>query len=88
MATDAGQVAPGAALRAGFDAISNLSYSSMDPVELLTRAATAVRSGKPDRSYPWVRRFDSSKAEIRDAAVTSPRIVARELTTKHRRIGS
>src|SRR4029077_10349473 len=36
MATDAGQLAPGSTLRAGYDAVGNLTYSPIDPFELLT----------------------------------------------------
>jgi DNA-binding response OmpR family regulator len=67
MATDTGQLAPGSTLRAGYDAVGNLTYSPLDPFELLSRAATAVRSGTPDPSVPWVRRFDADTAEGRDA---------------------
>jgi len=50
----------GSALRAGFDAVVNLKYSPTDAVELLTRAAAAVRNGKPEPGRPWVRRFEAA----------------------------
>jgi GGDEF domain-containing protein len=50
------------AVRAGYDAVANLTYSPIDPAELLTRAATAVRHGSPDTRHPWVRRFDPKTA--------------------------
>lgn len=50
----------GSTLRVGYDAVTNLTYSPIDPVELLTRAATAARNGIPHAECPWVRRFDHS----------------------------
>jgi CheY-like chemotaxis protein len=52
--------APGYTLRAGYDAVSNFSYSPIDPVTLLTRAAAAVLDGKPESGSSWVRRFQVS----------------------------
>jgi CheY-like chemotaxis protein len=48
------------ALRAGYDAVANLTYSPIDPVELLARAAAAVQSGIPEPRHGWVRRFDGA----------------------------
>jgi len=48
----------GKTLHAGYEAVSNLKYSPMDPVALLARATAAVRDGKPDADAPWVRRFE------------------------------
>lgn len=45
-------------LRVGYDAVVNLKYAPIDPVALLGRAAAAVRNGRPEPGYPWVRRFD------------------------------
>ena len=67
MATDGGQLAPGSPLRAGYDAVDNFTYSPIDPVELLRRAAAAVRSGTPEISYEWVHHFDPGKAGSRDS---------------------
>jgi PleD family two-component response regulator len=56
--------APGAgpqvhpSLRVGYDAVANLKYSPIDPAGLLARAASAVRTGRPEPGYPWVRRYD------------------------------
>lgn len=52
-----GVLARGATLRAGYDAVANLTYSPIDPVELLTRAAAAARGGRPEPEHPWLRRF-------------------------------
>lgn len=63
--------APGSTLRAGYDAVANLTYAPTDPVELVGRASAAVRSGKPEPGYPWMRRFDGGTASSRDSGPTS-----------------
>jgi CheY-like chemotaxis protein len=68
-------IIPGPALRVGYDAVVNLKYSPIDPVALLGRAAAAVRNGRPEPGYPWVRRFDvgaASAQEVRGAARSTP----------------
>ena len=55
-----GVLAPVARLRVGYDAVSNLRYSPVDPLELLAHAASALRNGKPEPGFPWVRRFDAA----------------------------
>src|SRR5213075_1203993 len=57
-----GQSNSDAALQVGYDAVSNLKYSPIDPVALLLRATTAVRNGTPEPGCPWMRRFDEAKA--------------------------
>lgn len=47
-------------LRAGYDAVSNLAYSPIDPPTLLQRATTALRSGRPEAGAPWIRRFEGA----------------------------
>jgi len=77
----AGPVTPSAALRVGYDAVVNLKYSPIDPAALLGRAAAAVRNGRPEPGYPWVRRFDvgaASAEEIRAARSTPPGLVLDE----------
>ena len=54
-------------LRAGYDAVGNFTYSPIDPVDLLARAAAAVRSGTPDTNYSWLRRFDAGRVSSRDS---------------------
>jgi PleD family two-component response regulator len=44
-------------IRVGYDAEENLGYAPIEPVAILLRATTAVRSGKPERNLDWVRRF-------------------------------
>ncbi len=51
----------GAALRVGYDAVTNLKYAPMDPVELLARARAAVRHGRPDPARAWLRCFDGTR---------------------------
>lgn len=69
----------GAPLRAGYDAVANFKYSPIDPVELLTRAAAAVRGGKPDPDHPWLCRFDAKRTsgpEWRAPRATPPGVAA------------
>ncbi|PYO60154.1 MAG: hypothetical protein DMD70_09320 [Gemmatimonadetes bacterium] len=52
--------APSAAavrVRCGYEAVANVGYAPIEPVDLLVRAAAAVRTGKAD-SGGWLRRFD------------------------------
>jgi DNA-binding response OmpR family regulator len=60
-------------LRVGYDAVANLRYSPIDPVDLLAHAMAALRSGQPEPGSPWVRRFDASVAS-RQERVTAPRL--------------
>jgi CheY-like chemotaxis protein len=54
-----GDDAPGSAsvVRAGYEAVGNLKYEPIDPVDLLARASAAVRDGTPEPGLPWLRRF-------------------------------
>ena len=66
-------------IRVGYDAVVNLKYAPIDPVALLGRAAAAVRNGRPEPGYPWVRRFDAGTASHEDvgggARTTPPGLV-------------
>jgi diguanylate cyclase (GGDEF)-like protein len=44
-------------VRCGYDAVSNLGYAPIEPVELLVRASAALRTGKIE-SGGWLRRFE------------------------------
>src|SRR5213078_2312102 len=44
-------------VRCGYEAVANVGYAPIEPVDLLVRAAAAVRTGKAD-SGGWLRRFD------------------------------
>jgi len=53
--TGAAAVAP--RVRCGYEAVANVGYAPIEPVDLLVRAAAAVRTGRAD-SGSWLRRFD------------------------------
>jgi DNA-binding response OmpR family regulator len=55
------KLAAGSNVRVGYDAVDNLKYGPMDPLDLLTHAATAVQDGSPEPSCPWVRRFEKGQ---------------------------
>lgn len=57
------------ALQVGYDAVPNLKYSPIDPVALLLRATTAVRTGTPEPGYSWLRRFDEARARHKGAII-------------------
>lgn len=46
-------------VRCGYEAVANVGYAPIEPVDLLVRAAAAVRTGRLD-SGSWLRRFDES----------------------------
>jgi PleD family two-component response regulator len=46
-------------IHVGYDAVANLSYAPIEPVAMLLRATTAVRSGRPEPKLDWVRRFQA-----------------------------
>jgi diguanylate cyclase (GGDEF)-like protein len=49
--------APPVRVRCGYEAVANVGYAPIEPVDLLVRAAAAVRTGRAD-SESWLRRFD------------------------------
>ncbi|HEX9705331.1 MAG TPA: response regulator [Gemmatimonadales bacterium] len=61
-------IVPGSTLWAGYHAVANLKYAPVDPVELLRRAASAVRTGTREPDCPWLRRADGSAAAPETAA--------------------
>jgi PleD family two-component response regulator len=60
----------GTTLRVGYEAVANLKYSPTDPVEVMVRASSAVRSGAPEPGAPWVRRFDAAPPAAGGGAAT------------------
>src|SRR5438034_4166587 len=50
---------PAVRMRCGYEAVANVGYAPIEPVDLLVRAAAAVRTGKAD-SGTWLRRFDEA----------------------------
>ena len=71
---DAGRtpLVPGTTLRVGYDAVANLKYSPIDPVDLLVRADAAVQAGVPEPGSPWLRRFEGA-ATVRPSGPASLR---------------
>lgn len=55
-------------VRCGYEAVANVGYAPIEPVDLLVRAAAAVRTGKMD-SGNWLRRFDES---VSSGTTTTP----------------
>jgi diguanylate cyclase (GGDEF)-like protein len=50
-------------VRFGYEAASNLGYAPVEPVELLVRASTALRTGRAEAGGP-IRRFDDGSAAV------------------------
>lgn len=48
-------------VRCGYEAVANVGYTPVEPVDLLVRAAAAVRTGRVD-SGSWLRRFDETSS--------------------------
>jgi diguanylate cyclase (GGDEF)-like protein len=55
--TSTGGAAAPVRVRCGYEAVANVGYAPIEPVDLLVRAAAAVRTGRAD-SGGWLRRFD------------------------------
>lgn len=69
---DRAALVPGSTLRVGYDAVANLKYSPIDPVDLLVRADAAVQAGVAEPGTPWLRRFETA-ATVRPSGPTSLR---------------
>jgi GGDEF domain-containing protein len=54
-----GEGGPELQVRAGYDAVGNLGYSPVQPLDLVVQAATALRTGAAERTATWIRRFDA-----------------------------
>ncbi|HEY3279116.1 MAG TPA: response regulator [Gemmatimonadales bacterium] len=46
-----------AQVRAGYDAVANVKYTPIEPMDLLTRATAALRRGEPEPGKAWLRRI-------------------------------
>jgi len=46
-------------VRCGYEAVANVGYAPIEPLDLLVRASAALRTGKAERGG-WLRRFDDS----------------------------
>src|SRR5438552_965560 len=44
-------------VRCGYEAVANVGYAPIEPVDLLVRASTALRTGRAEGAN-WLRRFD------------------------------
>src|SRR5881392_252395 len=53
----ASQPQPPLRVRCGYEAVANVGYAPIEPVDLLVRASTALRTGRAE-SGSWLRRFD------------------------------
>ena len=50
-------------VRVGYEAVANVGYAPVEPVELLMRASTALRTGKAEAGG-WIRRFDGDSVAV------------------------
>ena len=57
--TAAAGIATPLGVRAGYEAVANVGYAPIQPVELLVRASAALRTGKAEGAG-WIRRFDDA----------------------------
>lgn len=48
-------------VRCGYEAVSNVGYAPIEPMDLLVRAAAAVRTGRADADS-WLRRFEEGSS--------------------------
>jgi len=63
-ADSAAPAPPPMRVRCGYEAVANVGYAPIEPVDLLVRASTALRTGRAEGGG-WLRRFD-------DGASTTP----------------
>ncbi|HMG17586.1 MAG TPA: response regulator [Gemmatimonadales bacterium] len=57
-ATAGGQRLPVRQVRVGYEAVSNVGYAPIQPVDLLIRASAALRRGTEVGGRSWIRRYD------------------------------
>jgi len=57
-ATAGAQRLPVRQVRVGYEAVSNVGYAPIQPVDLLIRASAALRRGKEVGGRSWIRRYD------------------------------
>jgi len=53
-----GQRLPVRQVRVGYEAVSNVGYAPIQPVDLLVRASAALRRGTAEGGRSWIRRYD------------------------------
>ena len=56
--TASGQRLPVRQVRVGYEAVSNVGYAPIQPVDLLVRASAALRRGTEVGGRSWIRRYD------------------------------
>jgi diguanylate cyclase (GGDEF)-like protein len=56
-AATVGQPSVVARVRAGYDAVANVKYTPIEPMDLLARASAALRRGDPESGSGWLRRI-------------------------------
>ena len=49
-------------IRVGYEAVSNVGYAPIQPVDLLVRASAALRRGTAEGGRTWIRRYDDGGA--------------------------
>lgn len=57
-----GQRAPVRQVRVGYEAVSNVGYAPIQPVDLLVRASAALRRGTAEGGRSWIRRYDDGSS--------------------------
>ena len=55
---ESGQPALRLRVRAGYEAVANVGYAPIKPMDLLIRASAALRRGSPVDGSAWLRRYD------------------------------
>jgi GGDEF domain-containing protein len=56
-----GHVAP-MRVRAGYTAVPDYHEADVDPLEMLLRATTALRTAQPDGAHHWLQSFEAAAA--------------------------
>jgi hypothetical protein len=53
-----GEKLPVRQVRVGYEAVTNIGYAPIQPVDLLVRASAALRRGSAVGGASWIRRYD------------------------------
>ncbi len=59
-ADPAAPATPVVRVRCGYDAVANVGYAPIEPVDLLVRASAALRNGRSEAGAGWIRRFEQA----------------------------
>ena len=57
-----GEWSPVRQVRVGYEAVSNVGYAPIQPVDLLVRASAALRRGTAEGGRTWIRRYDDGSS--------------------------